>query len=71
MVTNVWILIKCLLSTGANLDDRFNIGNLLFNSKFKLCSCIIKAFMQNGCQVRSTNKALHTPWCHLFLIYDG
>jgi len=27
--------------------------------------------MQNGCQARSTDKALHTPWCHLFLVYDG
>ena len=32
---------------------------------------VTQAFMQKGCPARSTDKALHTPWCPLFLVYDG
>ena len=32
---------------------------------------VTQAFMQKGCPTRSTNKALHTPWCHLFWFMTG
>ena len=53
------------------------VANAEMNSYNYLDDRIIKfiaelvAFYAKWCQASSTYKALHDPWSHLFLVYDG
>jgi hypothetical protein len=32
---------------------------------------LLKLFFAKCCEAKSTDKALHTPWCHIIFGFDG